>query len=157
MKTIAKFLYTYLERFQSLTYEFSHEHRLSIQLISLAAAIFISFLFFFRMKSTHKKYVAIGLIASANLLFLLIAFINYYGWEVSIWEYAMFGPGFILGMDIFYYLGTKYSEHKIMHRVMFALFLICTLIFTESVILADILPVNQMRSSGLLAYLSSNI
>jgi hypothetical protein len=109
------------------------------------------------MKSTNKKYVTISLIVSANLLFLLIALINYYQWGVSFWEYAVFGPGFILGIDIFYYLGAKYSENKIMHRVMFALFLICTLVFMESVILADIIPVNQMRSSGLLAYLSSNI
>ncbi len=157
MKTIALFLYAYLERFQNLLYEFSHKHKLSIQLISLMIAIYISFLFFFRMKSTHKKYVAISLLVVANLLFLVLAIINYYQWGVNFWEYAVFGPGFILGMDIFYGLAIKYSEQKILHRVMFALFLICMLVYLESVILADIIPVNQMRSSGLLAYLSSNI
>lgn len=153
MKTIAKFLYAHLDRLQSLMYDFSHEHRLSIQLISLVAIIYLSFLFFFRMKSTHKKYVAISLLGLANLLFLLIAIVNYYQWGVGFWEYAVFGPGFVLGMDIFYYLSLKYSERKIMHRVMFALFFICAFVYAESVILADIIPVNQMRSSGLLAYL----
>ncbi len=157
MKTIEIFLYTYLERFQNLTYEFPHQHKLPIQLISLIVIIYISFLFFFRMKSTHKKYVAICLLVVANLLFLLLAVITYYQWGVNFWEYAVFGPGFILGMDIFHYLGLKYSEKKIMHRIMFALFLICTFVYTESVILVDIIPVNQMRSSGLLAYLFSTI
>ncbi len=152
MNTISQQIFSYIDSFQTLTYGFSHRHRLPIQLISLIATIYISFLFFFRMISKHKRYIAIALIVFANILFLLFGIINYYHWGVTFWEYAVFGPGFILGVDIFYYLGTKYNDNKIMRRLIFALFLICTLIFMESFVLTEILPVNQMRESGLLAF-----